>query len=105
MEYRIAFPYVYNSRPRKVHLGKYSDNLNPILRVDTSTLYHEKVEQFDEFEEEEMLPFVGEFENENDDDQYEESVWSQHFEDGVEYDEDENNTWTEEDEIEKRSGR
>jgi pre-mRNA-processing factor 8 len=126
-EYRIAFPHVYNSRPRKVHLGgggyyhpmscyvgdddenidgldvgcfgKYSDNLNPIIRVDTSSLYEENDEDLDEFDEEERLPLVGEFDPSGDnafsDD---DDVWTQHF-DEYGYDEDENNTWTEEDDI------
>ena len=132
-EYRIAFPHVYNSRPRKVRIGgcgyyhamsayvgdeeediegldidcfgRYSDALNPILRVDPKAYDGAGGGGVDEFDEEANLPLVGDFGDFEDDDEYnfdpEDNVWTQHFEgddDGY-FDEDENNTWTEDDEI------
>lgn len=131
-EYRIAFPHVYNSRPRKVHLGgggyyhpmncyvgdddenidgldvgcfgKFSDNLNPILRVDTSSLhnYYNGIGDnedgeivIDEFDDDARIPLVGQL-SRDDNNADEDNVWTQHYE---EYDEDENNTWSEDDEI------
>jgi pre-mRNA-processing factor 8 len=95
-EYRIAFPHVYNSRPRKVRLapyhhvqsnyvgneeeeddevfcfGAYPSQLNPIVRVEAKDW---TPRDYDEFEEEEFgLPLVGETDNETD------NVWAQHDE-------------------------
>ena len=139
-EYRIAFPHVYNSRPRKVRnggcgyyhtmsayvgdeeekiqgldidcFGTYSDALNPILRVDPkSYLYGADAAngaEVDEFDQEGNLPLVGAFGDFEDDEEFnfdpEDNVWNQHFSDHDEYgyghyDEDENNAWTEDDEV------
>ena len=129
-EYRIAFPHVYNSRPRKVRpggcgyyhpmscyvgdeeediegleiecYGRYSDTLNPILRVGDDFVDNRDGE-IDEFDEESKLPLVGQFDDHEDDDDFahlvvEEDVWSiPHVESS--YDPDENDTWTEDDEI------
>lgn len=102
-EYKIAFPNVYNSRPRKVRLapyhyvqsthivGKdeadeedqvlafetYPSQLNPIARVEKEDYNHRfsnAMDDFSEFEEDEAnIPLVGE----SDDDS---SVWAQHEE-------------------------
>lgn len=99
-EYRIAFPEVYNSRPRKVrttaychpllcYVGdeedgggggggvmdvpcfeSYSSALNPILRVDETEYRYDDAE--DEFDEEANLPLVGETDDE------ENNVWAQY---------------------------
>jgi pre-mRNA-processing factor 8 len=85
-EYKIAFPNVYNSRPRKVRLSPYHyvqssyvtpdddeedvlafeafpSRLNPIVRVEKDDHYHRM--EYDEFEEEEFnLPLVGEVDDE-----------------------------------------
>lgn len=148
-EYRIAFPHVYNSRPRKVRtggcgyyhtmscyvgdeeedieglnvecFGRYNDALNPILRVDSKMGMMDAHGrdggngEIDEFDQETNLPLVGDFNDfdQDSDDDYglegEDNVWTQHFEndrgqdDGYysnsNFDEDENNAWTEDDEI------
>lgn len=96
-EYKIAFPHVYNSRPRKVKLAPYHhvqsnyvgndeeedgvlcfeaypSQLNPIMRVENSSWKG----NYDEFEEDEFaLPLVGETDDE------EEDVWTQHFDDSI----------------------
>jgi len=94
-EYKIAFPHVYNSRPRKVKLTPYfhvpssyagndeeeeedmlafeayPSQLNPIVRVET----REWTTELDEFETEEVaLPLVGEVDDEHD------NVWAKHDE-------------------------
>ena len=98
-EYRIAFPEVYNSRPRKVRTAaychpllcyvgdedgggtggdgmdipcfeSYSSALNPILRVDETEYRYDDAE--DEFDEEANLPLVGET------DDAENNVWAQY---------------------------
>jgi pre-mRNA-processing factor 8 len=111
-EYKIAFPNVYNSRPRKVRLSPYhyvqssyvesvdedaagDDDLlafeaypsllNPITRVDID---NRPFDGFDEFEEEEFkLPLVGEVDNDMN------NIWWQDddddFDDGGPSDEDE----------------
>lgn len=90
-EYRISFPHVYNSRPRKVRtggcgyyhtmscyvgdeeediegldvqcFGRYNDALNPLLRVDSNNVDDRdgRLGEFDEFDEETNLPLVGDF--------------------------------------------
>jgi len=95
-EYRIAFPHVYNSRPRKVRsggggyyhpmlcyvgdeeeevegmeigcFGRYHDQLNPIIRVENK--FRDALDEYDEFDDEAHLPLVGETRshNTNDDD-------------------------------------
>ena len=96
-EYRIAFPHVYNARPRKVRLSPYHhvqsnyvgnddqeeddevlcfeaypSQLNPILRSETEDWSNM---EYEEFEDEDMdLPLVGETEDELD------NVWAQHDE-------------------------
>jgi len=94
-EYKIAFPHVYNSRPRKIKLAPYHhvqsnyvgddddedgvncfeaypSQLNPIMRVEQESWRGD----YDEFEDDEFdLPLVGECEDEEDD------VWAQHFQD------------------------
>jgi pre-mRNA-processing factor 8 len=134
-EYRIAFPHVYNSRPRKVKnggggyyhtmsayvgdeeediegldiecFGRYSDALNPILRVDPK-LYESNVTgdfgEIDEFEEDANLPLVGDFGEYADLDGYhfsgEENVWDDTFGDSENsWDDDDENDWIEDDEI------
>lgn len=136
-EYRIAFPHVYNSRPRKVSVGgggyyhpmscyvgdegeehidgldvgcfgKFRESLNPILRIESKS-YGNWKEDLDEFDEDGFLPLVGESkrfdpedDNDSDDDEFEDgNVWSQHdeYETDDYFDEDENNTWTEDDEV------
>ena len=100
-EYRIAFPHVYNSRPRKVKLAPYHyvqlcyvgedderedddmmcfeaypSQLNPIVRVQPKD-YSRRSMHVDEFDEEELdAPLVGETDNDDDDD----DVWAQHDE-------------------------
>ena len=93
-EYKIAFPHVYNSRPRKVVLGpyhfvqssyagndeeeeedllafeSYPSALNPIMPVSIKDWTPSAI---DEFEQEEYdIPLVGETEYEDDDD----SIWA-----------------------------
>lgn len=94
-EYRIAFPHVYNSRPRKTRLAPYHhvpanyvgdedeqdeedmfcfeaypSQLNPLLRVPTKDYSQYDM---DEFEEDEWnIPLVGETDEETED------VWAQH---------------------------
>jgi pre-mRNA-processing factor 8 len=100
-EYKIAFPHVYNSRPRKVSLAPYHhvqsnyvgndddedgvmcfeaypSQLNPIMRVEQTNY---RVD-FDEFQEDiYSLPLVGENDDDFDD------AWTQHFDhgDGIHY--------------------
>ena len=124
-EYRIAFPHVYNSRPRKVRpggggychpllcyvgdeedggvdgmevpcFGSYHSVLNPILRLDQSEYRYDG--DLDEFDEEANLPLVGEV----DDD--ESNVWAQYggSAGGAAADEaydDENDIWEVDDEV------
>lgn len=133
-EYRIAFPHVYNSRPRKVKnggggyyhtmsayvgdeeediegldiecFGRYSDALNPILRVDPK-LYESNATgdfgEIDEFEEDANLPLVGDFGEYADLDGYhfsgEENVWDDKFGDSEDSWDDDENDWVEDDEI------
>lgn len=83
-EYKIAFPNVYNSRPRKVRLSPYHyvqssyvtpdddeddvlayeaypSSLNPIVRVEKDDSHYRSRGEYDEFEAEEFdLPMVGE---------------------------------------------
>ena len=111
-EYRIAFPHVYNSRPRKVKLAPYHhvpssyagagdeedtandddvlcwetypSQLSPILRHNQSSSRGRRREPRDEFEEEEFLmPLVGDT---GDYDDYD-NIWGQYP--GIEDDEDE----------------
>jgi pre-mRNA-processing factor 8 len=95
-EYKIAFPHVYNSRPRKVKLApyhhvqssyagndeeeeedmlafeSYPSQLNPIVRVEVKD-YSNSSSELDEFETEEFaLPLVGEVDDED------ENVWAKH---------------------------
>ncbi len=142
-EYRIAFPHVYNSRPRKVHnggcgychpmscyvgdeeedvegleincFGRYSDVLNPILRVNVNDKPRDSEYdgEIDEFDMDARLPLVGSFGDYINDEEYdfaeEDNVWERYEEDkdkeeendeyDYHYDEDENNTWTEDDEV------
>jgi pre-mRNA-processing factor 8 len=125
-EYRIAFPHVYNSRPRKVRTGgcgyyhtmscyvgddeeniegvdlgcfeRYSDVLHPILREDSPPF--NVAEGYDEFDDAAHLPLVGEL---GDDDavntHFEENVWSIHFEDEGDMKEKFQWQWAEDDEI------
>jgi pre-mRNA-processing factor 8 len=97
-EYKIAFPHVYNSRPRKVELApyhhvpssyagneeeeeedmlafeSYPSQLNPIVRVVTKD-YTNMKQELDEFETEEFsVPLVGEVDDED------ENVWAVHDE-------------------------
>jgi pre-mRNA-processing factor 8 len=97
-EYKIAFPHVYNSRPRKVELApyhhvpssyagneeeeeedmlafeSYPSQLNPIVRVETKD-YSGQAQELDEFETEEFsVPLVGEVDDED------ENVWARHDE-------------------------
>jgi len=97
-EYKIAFPHVYNSRPRKVKLAPYHhvqsnfaraddeeegddeetfclrtfpSSLNPIMRVEKQNW---RYNGGDEFEEDRFIPLVGEV----DEDDQEENVWAQY---------------------------
>lgn len=97
-EYKIAFPHVYNSRPRKVQLApyhhvqssyagneeeeeedmlafeSYPSQLNPIVRVETVD-YSDRAQELDEFETEEFsVPLVGQVDDED------ENVWAVHDE-------------------------
>jgi pre-mRNA-processing factor 8 len=102
-EYKIAFPHMYNSRPRKVKLapyhnvqsnyvgdeddealdeddilcfGAYPSQLNPIVRVEPRPSWMRN-DDVDEFDEEEMqIPLVGETEEEYD------NIWLTHDDDG-----------------------
>jgi len=131
-EYRIAFPHVYNSRPRKVRVGgngychpmlcyvgeddvhgledldigcfgKFSDQLNPILRVEVRPQFQDD----DGFEDDDKLPLVGESLDDDDDSVEvfdEEDVWGRHFEhideDEIDRFGDGSEIWREDDEVE-----
>jgi pre-mRNA-processing factor 8 len=98
-EYKIAFPHVYNSRPRQVKLAPYHhvpycyagneeedgdeemevtcfeiypSQLNPIVRVDKTDWRRHWETVDDDFAEDDRLPLVGEIQNSDSD------VWSQH---------------------------
>ena len=97
-EYRIAFPHVYNSRPRQVKIAPYyhvqlcyvgnddeqeddemlcweayPSQLNPIVRVQPKSS-SQASDSMDEFEEEELaIPLVGETDDED-------NVWAQYDE-------------------------